>query len=81
MLGVDPVGLVEDDQSRHALELKLHEQLLRGVDMFVVSRVRGVDHMEDEVGVLGFLEGGSKGGEQVLWQVTDEAHGVREDQF
>ena len=35
-----------------------------------------VDHVNDEVGVDGFVEGGTEGLDQLRWEVLDEADGV-----
>ena len=45
MLRIDTVGLVEDGESWHPLKPELYEEFLGRLDMLVIARVRGVDHI------------------------------------
>jgi hypothetical protein len=77
--GRDEIRLVVDEDARDVVELELREHLLRRLHLLVARGVRGVDDVEQEIGVGGFLERGAERREEILRQIADEPHGVGED--
>ena len=60
------------DGLQHLLHLELPLQMLR---------ITAVDHMEQQPGFAGLLQGGMEGGHEFMGQVPDKANRVRQDHF
>src|SRR5690606_2104621 len=73
-----PVDLVVHQNGGNRPGPDLGQHLLDLGDLFVALRAGGIHHVQQHVGVDGFLEGGAESGDQVGGQVPDETHGVRQ---
>src|SRR5262245_7975578 len=73
---VQEVDLVEDEEPRNFRVPELAEDPLHGRDLGLVSRMRPVHEVDEQVGVLDLLERRTEGVDQVLRQVADEPHRV-----
>ena len=73
---IGTIRLVADQQLRHIAGADLGEHLAHRRDLPLGVRVRGVDHVKEEVSGGGFLQGGTECLHQVVGKVPDESHGV-----
>ena|GEM_PF-3622693 len=79
--GLKLVPLVQDEQTGHTVKLHFCQNGFNGADLLQQVRVRGVGHMQKQVGGFQLLKGGAKRVHQLFGQIADKAYGVRQDKF
>ena len=75
-LGRQGVEFVENQHLRHIGSTNVAQHRHHRLDLLGVVGVGGVHHVQQQIGVGGFLQGGGKGIDQAVRQVANEAHGV-----
>ena len=55
------------------------QDLVDGVELLLCVGMPDVEHVQEQVGVNRFLEGGFEGGDEIVRQIADEADGVGEE--
>ncbi len=70
--GLERIELVEDQQLRHLTGADLVQHALHLFDLLGVVRVGRVDHVQQQVGIGGFLQRGLERIDQAVRQVADE---------
>ena len=61
----DAVGLVQHEERRLVGQPELLEHLLDGLDLLLGLGARGVDDVQQQVGLAGLFERGLEGGDQM----------------
>src|SRR5690606_711987 len=73
------IDLVVDLQHRQCAGANLVQHQVHLFDMGCAFGIGGVDHMQQQVGLAGFLQGGAERLDQLVRQMTNEAHRVGHD--
>ena len=68
--GIEQVRLVEGDQARLGPGAQLVEHGLHGLAVLVEMGIGRVDHLDEEIGLGGLLEGGLEGLDEMVRQVA-----------
>src|SRR4029079_14392779 len=76
---IDEVGLVEYDQAWLVARPELVEDGLDRRSMLIGVRIRGVDHLEQDVGAVDLLARRPERIDELVRQLVDEANGVGHD--
>ncbi len=72
----DSIALIEDQHTPDIVQFQLLEDPLDGVDLSGRVAAAGIHHMEQNVCVPEFPEGGSEDSHEILGKITDEPDGV-----
>ena len=75
-LGSSSVDLVEHQHLRHVGRADLVQHALHLGDLLRVVGIGGIHHVQQQVGIGRFLQGGLEGVDQAVRQVADEPHRV-----
>jgi len=76
---IDQIDLVADAQPRHSVGTDLGQHRLDLLAALLLVGVGRVDHLQQQVGLAALFEGGAKGFDQLVRQLTDETDGVGQD--
>jgi hypothetical protein len=61
-----------------ARQLELCQHLVDDDALLLPRRMAGVEHVQEQIGLAHLLEGGAEGGDEVVWQLADEADRIGE---
>ena len=78
LLFVESVAFVEDEEA-FLVRADLGEDLACDIELFAEIGIGGIDEMEDQSGVAGFIEGGAEGGDEVVGELFDKADGIGDE--
>ena len=79
--GGDEVGFAEDADEGFGAETELFDDGFDGGDLGMNLRIGRVDDVEQDVGIVELFERRFEGGDEIFWEVADEADGIGEDDF
>jgi hypothetical protein len=78
-LGVDAIGLVQHQQARALVGAELGQHLAGDLHLRGERRIRGVDHVEQQVAVARLVERRAEAGHEVVRELLDEADRVGDE--
>ena len=70
------IDLIEDQQRRFAIAAQLLEHAVDGGDLLLGLGIAGIDDVQQEPGLTGFLQGRLERGDEMVRQIADEADRV-----
>ena len=80
-LVLQPVPLVEDEDTRNFVQFHIGKDAVHSRDLAVELGMRGIGHMQQQIGGFQFLKGGLKSFGQFLWEVADKSDRIRQHKF
>ena len=75
------ITLVEDQCSGDGVEIQILQNLHDGGNLYVDITGAGIDHMDQQIRLAQFVQGGTKRAKQLLREIADEPDGIGHNHF